>query len=692
MEQMRTVNLVAVALLAIVAAGLVSAVNTAAQDPGCTQDLGPLFGAVTREEDWLRTCRSVHYGGYSRYYSFTLHDSAVIEISMTTQRLFVSRLALWTGAGTGDELVKVDTYNFLTFGQYRGHVHRISLPLPAGTYTIEAMTDSFFSHHFDLTTSVEGSGGAPGLLWTDPRIVPGVTPVRAAHLTELRRQVDAARLRCGLGNIAWIDPDIRPGVTPIKAVHITQLRAASDANNQACSQMRPAWTDPQIVPGVTPVRAVHFAELRDAVLALYDAAGGNQAPEPVGAIPTQTLTEGGHARSVDVARYFRDPDGIPLAYSAVSAHPGTVAANTSGSVVTLTPVVAGTTTVGVTASDGSLSAMQTISVWVVPPLPTPLPPPPTPTPTPTPTPPPKGGVGPPPPPPPPPPRSPRVPEGKVVFWTDARSGWSRIDISAGLSSHIGSLTRSLDSPPNCDVDDAARVVYTNSPGDYTYQARSGAGHLMWNGTVRVVDRGCRSVRLGCGSDRTCSSPPSTTPPPPPPTPPSLSECFRESVEPFVYNAAPAFEKNLKWTMGFNWNCGYDVNVLASASLHWRGATIATGRGSASYRVLIGGTLTAGLCTILWLEFGQGCDWNNVAPFVIINEIPIEELSLTVNWRACPADAECNYPPYPSPLSTAEQLPPIDCFVEDDVTLTRDTSGLVTGLYWNIGLRTTAAIM
>ena len=200
--------------------------------------------------------------------------------------------------------------------------------------------------------------------WTDHQIMPGVTPVRAVHVMELRRQVDAARLRCGLGSVTWIDPVIRPEVTPIKAVHITQLRAAIDAANQACSQMRPAWTDPQIVPGVTPVRAVHFAELRDAVLGLNDAPAANQAPELVGVIPTQTLTTGGNASRVDVARYFRDPDNDPLTYSAISASPGIVAASTSGSIVTLAPVAAGTTTVGVTASDGSLSAMQTIAVTV----------------------------------------------------------------------------------------------------------------------------------------------------------------------------------------------------------------------------------------------------------------------------------------------------------------------------------------
>ena len=95
--------------------------------------------------------------------------------------------------------------------------------------------------------------------------------------------LDAARVRCGLGDVAWIDPEIRPGVTPIMAIHITQLRAAIDAATQACGQMRSAWTDPRIVPGVTHVKAVHVTELRDAVLALNDGSGANQAPEPIAA-------------------------------------------------------------------------------------------------------------------------------------------------------------------------------------------------------------------------------------------------------------------------------------------------------------------------------------------------------------------------------------------------------------------------
>ena len=97
---------------------------------------------------------------------------------------------------------------------------------------------------------------------------------------------------------------------------------------------------------------------------MCDLQPSNRAPEAVGAIPAQTLTAGGSAGSVDVAPYFRDPDNDPLTYAAASSSTRTVRASTAGSSVTLTPVAAGTATVTVTASDGSLNARQTIAVTV----------------------------------------------------------------------------------------------------------------------------------------------------------------------------------------------------------------------------------------------------------------------------------------------------------------------------------------
>ena len=90
----------------------------------------------------------------------------------------------------------------------------------------------------------------------------------------------------------------------------------------------------------------------------------NRAPRAVGAIPAQTLEQGGSTQDVDVAPFFGDPDGDSLTYSARSGDPGVVTAGMSGSTLTLTPVSPGNTTVTVTARDGHAEAVQTFPVTV----------------------------------------------------------------------------------------------------------------------------------------------------------------------------------------------------------------------------------------------------------------------------------------------------------------------------------------
>ena len=85
---------------------------------------------------------------------------------------------------------------------------------------------------------------------------------------------------------------------------------------------------------------------------------------PWGSIPAQTLTEDGNPLSVDIAPYFRDPDGDPLTWSAQSSDPEILRVENSGSTITLTPVSPGNTTVTVTAGDGHAEAVQTFRVTV----------------------------------------------------------------------------------------------------------------------------------------------------------------------------------------------------------------------------------------------------------------------------------------------------------------------------------------
>ena len=95
----------------------------------------------------------------------------------------------------------------------------------------------------------------------------------------------------------------------------------------------------------------------------------NRAPNAVGTLPPQTLSENDVPVAVDVAGYFNDPNKTTLTYTAVSDNAAAVLAQMSGSQVTITPVGAGNASVTVTASDGALTARQTISVSVIADLP-----------------------------------------------------------------------------------------------------------------------------------------------------------------------------------------------------------------------------------------------------------------------------------------------------------------------------------
>jgi len=91
----------------------------------------------------------------------------------------------------------------------------------------------------------------------------------------------------------------------------------------------------------------------------------NDAPVPSGEIPDQTLTEGGAAGQIDIARYFRDVDGDILTYIATSDAPDIVLSEVEGTILYLSPLTYGTATVTISAADpDGLSATQSIQVRV----------------------------------------------------------------------------------------------------------------------------------------------------------------------------------------------------------------------------------------------------------------------------------------------------------------------------------------
>ena len=104
--------------------------------------------------------------------------------------------------------------------------------------------------------------------FTDHPLRPGVTPVRAVHLLELRARTDRVRAGLGLPAFGWTDPVLTPGVTPVRRIHLTQLRTALEQAYRASGRPAPRYTDPAVRAGATVITAAHVMELRAAVVAL----------------------------------------------------------------------------------------------------------------------------------------------------------------------------------------------------------------------------------------------------------------------------------------------------------------------------------------------------------------------------------------------------------------------------------------
>ncbi len=106
-------------------------------------------------------------------------------------------------------------------------------------------------------------------VFTNDPIVPGVTPVRAVHITELRTRIGQLRTRYGLGAYAWTDSSLIVGATPVQAAHVAQLRAALADVYTAAGLPTPVYTTSPITAGETIITATDIMELRAAVNAIW---------------------------------------------------------------------------------------------------------------------------------------------------------------------------------------------------------------------------------------------------------------------------------------------------------------------------------------------------------------------------------------------------------------------------------------
>ena len=103
---------------------------------------------------------------------------------------------------------------------------------------------------------------ATTIVFADDPLTPGVTIVKAEHVTTLRTAANAMRVAAGLGTTTFTDPSLAAGFL-IRAVHIDELRAAMTAARSALNLSSSSYTDPTLASGST-VKVAHIQEIRTA--------------------------------------------------------------------------------------------------------------------------------------------------------------------------------------------------------------------------------------------------------------------------------------------------------------------------------------------------------------------------------------------------------------------------------------------
>lgn len=141
----------------------------------------------------------------------------------------------------------------------------------AGNTTGTSLNDTVAANAAYLYTVRTVNGGesansnidlATTVIYTDPTLTAGSTPLKAAHVTELRTAVNAVRTLAGTAIPTFTDPTLT-SATPARSVHITELRTNLDTARAALALTAASYTDAS--PAGVPIRKVHIDELRNAM-------------------------------------------------------------------------------------------------------------------------------------------------------------------------------------------------------------------------------------------------------------------------------------------------------------------------------------------------------------------------------------------------------------------------------------------
>jgi len=105
---------------------------------------------------------------------------------------------------------------------------------------------------------------ATTMIFADDPIAVDSTPVKVAHLAQLRTAVNAMQRSAGVTVTIFTDPTVDNSLT-VKAIHIQQLRAGLNAARSALGASTFLFKNATLTGQVSVVSAVDFQEIRDGV-------------------------------------------------------------------------------------------------------------------------------------------------------------------------------------------------------------------------------------------------------------------------------------------------------------------------------------------------------------------------------------------------------------------------------------------
>ena len=181
-------------------------------------------------------------------------------------------------------------------------------------------------------------------------------PRTAQVIPEQRLKVGGADVTLALGGY-FSDPD---------GDVLTYVAASSDPTKATVAEAAGVLTLSPVAAGTITVTVTASDASRSTAQQFTVVVAPNRAPVRLASIPTQNLFgRAARTATLDLSRYFRDPDGEPLTYQAVSSDQTKVSTGVDGARLTVTYVGAGSVIITVTASDGLASVQATFAVNAV---------------------------------------------------------------------------------------------------------------------------------------------------------------------------------------------------------------------------------------------------------------------------------------------------------------------------------------